>query len=212
MECDLQDGRWLWMTETVCADGNMLCIGCDLTHLRHDERMLRQQRDLALRAALTDALTGLSHRTHILVLLEEQINHVKQGTHSCDGVLMDLDHFKQVNDRYGHEAGDTVLRHCARLRPQVLRREDCYGRIGGEEFVLLPDATAASLNSTVQRLICLLPLYRPLEDVPDFFYTCSAGVTLLPPGDTTVSALRRADEALYAAKAQGRNCLVCAEA
>lgn len=101
--------------------------------------------------------SGLSHRTHILALLEEQIDHVKQGTHSCGVVLMDLDHFKQVNDRYGHEAGDTVLRHLARPRPQVLQREDCYGCIGGEEFVLLPDATAASLNSTVQRLSSSTP-------------------------------------------------------
>lgn len=208
-EADLQDGRWIWMTETVCADGNMLCIGCDITHLRHDERLLRQQRDLAQRAVMTDALTGLSNRAHILSLLQAQIQQVTQGAHSCGLVLMDLDHFKQVNDRYGHDAGDTVLCHFARLLPQVLRREDCYGRFGGEEFVLLlPNVTTTSLQNTVQRLIAMLPLYRPLETAADFFYTCSAGATLLQPGDTTTSALRRADEALYAAKNKGRNCLV----
>lgn len=212
MECDMQDGRWIWMTETVCPDGSMLCIGCDITHLRHDERMLRQQRDLALRAAMTDALTGLSNRAHILSLLQEQIQHLTQGGHSCGLVLLDLDHFKQVNDRYGHQAGDTVLCHFARLLPQVLRREDCYGRVGGEEFVLLlPNVAASSMASAVQRLIAMLPLYRPLEDAPDFFYTCSAGMTLLQLGDTTTSALRRVDEALYAAKRLGRNCLVCAD-
>ena len=212
MECDLQDGRWIWMTETVCADGCMLCIACDITHLRHDERLLRQQRDLALRAALTDPLTGLSNRAHTLSLLQEHIQRVQQGTHSCGLVMLDLDHFKQVNDRYGHEAGDTVLCHFARLLPQVLRREDCYGRVGGEEFVLLlPNVNASNLSSTVQRLIAMLPLYRPLDDMPEFFYTCSAGITLLQPGDTTAMALRRADEALYAAKAQGRNRWVCAD-
>ena len=211
-EADLQDGRWLWMTETVCADGSMLCIGCDITHLRHDERLLRQQRDLALRAAMTDALTGLSNRAHILSLLEQQIERVAHGTHSCGLVLIDLDHFKQVNDRYGHEAGDTVLRHFAQLLPQVLRREDCYGRVGGEEFVLLlPNVHTHGLTSSVQRLISMLPLCRPLEEIPEFFYTCSAGVTLLQPGDSTSCAMRRADEALYAAKHQGRNRLVWAE-
>lgn len=154
IEGDLHDGRWIYMTETVCPDGSMLCIGSDITHLRHDERLLRQERDQAMRAALTDPLTGLSNRGHITSLLEKHIQLVQQSPHTCGLVLLDLDHFKRVNDNYGHEAGDTVLRHFAQLLPQVLRREDCHGRMGGEEFLLLlPNVTAASLCNCVQRLI-----------------------------------------------------------
>ena len=209
IEGDLHDGRWIYMTETVCPDGSMLCIGSDITHLRHDERLLRQERDQAMRAALTDPLTGLSNRGHITSLLEKHIQLVQQSPHTCGLVLLDLDHFKRVNDNYGHEAGDTVLRHFAQLLPQILRREDCHGRMGGEEFLLLlPNVTAASLCNCVQRLIDILPLHRPLEDFPDFFYTSSAGVTLLGPDDTVLAAMRRVDSALYQAKDQGRNRLV----
>lgn len=209
IEADLRDGRWIFMTETVCADGCMLCIGSDISHLRHDERLLRLERDLAVRAALTDPLTGLSNRAHIMALLDKQIQQVQQGKHTCGLALLDLDYFKRVNDSYGHEAGDTVLRHFAQLLPQVLRREDCHGRIGGEEFLLLlPNVTLSELCSCVQRLIDMLPLHRPLEDSPEFFYTTSAGVTLISPEDTATHVMRRADIALYQAKHKGRSRMV----
>lgn len=212
-EADLYDGRWLWMTETVCADGSMLCMACDITHLRHGERHLRQERDIAMRAALTDPLTRIGNRAHILSLLDKHMHRVQQRQGSCGVVLIDLDHFKRVNDGYGHDAGDRVLQHFAKLLPQVLRREDCYGRIGGEEFLLLlPNATSTSLPDLVQRLISILPLHRPLEEAPDFFYTCSAGITLVQADDTTATLMRRVDGALYNAKHQGRARLVWADA
>lgn len=205
-ECDLQDGRWLWMTETVCADGAMLCVACDITHLRHDDRHLRQERDHAVRAAQTDALTGISNRAHILSQLDQQVQRARSQHLRCGVALLDLDHFKQINDRYGHAAGDTVLQHFAHLLRQMLRREDCFGRIGGEEFLLLlPDACTQTLPATLHRLLAMLPLQRPLESLPDFFYTCSAGIALIHPSDTAAGVLHRADTALYAAKAAGRH-------
>lgn len=204
-ECDLQDGRWLWMTESVREDGSMLCVACDITSLRHDDRHLRQQRDVALRAASTDVLTGISNRAHIMEQLAQQLERVQAQGHTCGIALMDLDFFKQVNDRFGHHAGDTVLQHFSQLVRQMLRREDGFGRIGGEEFlVLLPGACAESIPATLQRLMDMLPLQRPLDEEADFFYTCSAGIALLLPSDTPASALQRVDAALYRAKAQGR--------
>ena len=207
-ESDLQDGRWIWMTETVNADGCMLCIACDITSLRSDDRDLRQERDLAQRAALTDALTGISNRAHMMSLLEQQLQLTRIGR-SCGLALIDLDFFKRINDTYGHGGGDTVLQHFSRLLRQMLRREDCFGRIGGEEFlVLLPGACPDSLTSSMQRLLDMLPLQRPLQEHPDFYYTCSVGTTLLHHTDTATSAIQRADQALYAAKSQGRHRVV----
>lgn len=204
-ECDMHDGRWLWMTEMIRADGWMLCIASDITELRSHGRDLRLERDIALRAAQTDVLTGLSNRAHILALLEEQLCLVRHGS-SCGLALLDLDHFKRINDQFGHAAGDAVLQHFAQLLHDMLRREDGCGRIGGEEFlVLLPQTDRASLQACMLRLLQSLPLQRPLPQQPDFFYTCSIGMGLLQPGDTAHSAMQRVDEALYAAKAQGRH-------
>lgn len=204
MECDLHDGRWIWMTESLCADGSMLCVGTDITSLRSDSRDLRLERDLAQRAAMTDALTGISNRAHILALLEQQLPHVRMGN-PCGLAVIDLDHFKKINDTYGHAGGDRVLQHFAHILRQELRREDGFGRIGGEEFlVVMPGIPAHSLAASLQRLIDLLRQQRPLAEYPDFFYTCSIGATQLQAGDCSASALQRADAALYQAKAQGR--------
>lgn len=205
-ECDMHDGRWIWMSEMVRADGWMLCMAHDITELRSHGRDLRLERDIALRAAQTDALTGLSNRAHIMALLEQQLHMVRYSGASCGLALLDLDHFKRINDRFGHAAGDGVLQHFAQLLHVMLRREDGCGRIGGEEFlVLLPQADVHSLQACMQRLLQSLPLQRPLSEQPDFFYTCSIGMGLLTATDTAHSAFQRVDEALYAAKAQGRH-------
>lgn len=205
-ECDLRDGRWIWMTESVQDDGSMLCLGSDITSLRRDGRDLRQERDMAQRAAMTDTLTGISNRAHIMEQLRQQVQRTRTQRSSCGIAVIDLDFFKKINDRFGHPGGDLVLQHFAQLLRQTLRREDGFGRIGGEEFLLvLPGAQHQSLHASMQRLLDMLPLQRPLVNHPDFFYTCSIGGSLLYPNDTVDSALQRVDEALYVAKAQGRH-------
>lgn len=205
-ECDLRDGRWLWMTETVQLDGSMLCIASDITALRRDGRDLRQERDVARRAARTDALTGISNRAHILEQLDQQLFQLRSRNTPCGIAMLDLDFFKRINDCYGHLAGDTVLRHFAQFLHHLLRREDGLGRLGGEEFlVLLPGASAGQLASSMERLLKALPQERPLESEPDFFYACSIGGSLLHRDDTVDTALERVDTALYSAKHQGRN-------
>lgn len=205
-ECDLCDGRWLWMTETVLKDGGMLCVASDITSLRRDGRDLRLERDIAQRAALTDSLTGISNRAHIIEQLEAQLYRVRSIASSCGIAMLDLDFFKRINDHYGHLAGDEVLRHFAQFLHRMLRREDGMGRLGGEEFlVLLPGSTAADMTTSMQRLLDALRQERPLAEDPDFFYGCSIGGSLLHPDDTIDTALDRVDAALYTAKKQGRH-------
>lgn len=201
-ETDVADGRWLWMTETVQADGWMLCIASDITSLRAEGRDVRQDRDLAIKAAQTDELTGIANRRYVTARIEEMLGKAGAG---CVGVL-DLDHFKYINDRYGHRVGDEVLRDFARRIQEQLRRTDCFGRIGGEEFVLvLPATSTEQAGLIVERMLAMIRRSRPLEERPEFSYTFSAGIAEGVPGDSVESLLARADKALYAAKLAGRN-------
>lgn len=211
-EADLCDGRWLWMTETLDADGWMLCVASDISSLKASERGLRLARDGALRAAQTDALTGVSNRAHVFAQLESQLLGLRSRPRSSGIVMMDLDHFKQVNDCFGHAAGDAVLQQFTRGVAAVLRRGDVFGRVGGEEFMLvLPDIEAPAMQALVERMLAQVRKARPLAEHPEFGYTCSAGLVMLVPGMGADQAYRLADQALYAAKRQGRDGLTWAQ-
>jgi len=205
-EVDLHDGRWLWMTETLDTDGWMLCVASDITTLRTGERGLRQERDGALRAAQTDGLTGISSRAHILHQLQTCLQLQRLGRKPCGVVMMDLDHFKNVNDTYGHHNGDLVLKHFANTVFGTLRRLDGFGRMGGEEFMLLlPETDPQQMHAITERILELVRQSTPLPDYPDFKYTCSAGLLILSPEMTVEAAYKLADGALYAAKKAGRD-------
>ncbi|KUM03975.1 GGDEF domain-containing protein [Chromobacterium subtsugae] len=206
-ETDLADGRWIWMTETTQPGGWMLCVGSDITDLRVGERELRQARDLAQRAALTDPLTGLGNRGHILQQLEGMLAQFGHGACQAAAIaILDLDHFKLINDVQGHLAGDAVLRDFAHRLQPLLKPHDSLGRLGGEEFLLLaPGSGLEQAEALLQAILIEVQASRPLAEAPAFTYTCSAGMTLLRGGDDLMAALARADEALYQAKAGGRN-------
>lgn len=202
-ETDLYDGRWLLMTETVSPGGWMLCIASDITAFRPDERTVRQARDLAIRAAHTDDLTGVSNRRFVTARVDDMLAPDRKGGCLC---VLDLDNFKYINDRYGHQAGDLILRDFATRIHGAVRRSDCFGRVGGEEFVLvLPATSAGEAALIVERMLALVRLSRPLPQRPDFFYTFSAGLAAAHPGDAFADIFGRADRALYSAKLAGRN-------
>lgn len=205
-ETDLYDGRWLWMTETVEPDGWMLCIASDITDMRADERSVRQDRDLAIRAAQTDTLTGIANRRFITKRMEDLVQASASAGRTAGCIcVMDLDNFKVVNDRFGHMAGDAVLKDFVLLVLPLLRRGDSFGRVGGEEFVLvLPGTSPEEAVLVVERVLATVRLSHPLQDRPDFSYAFSAGITAALPDDTVISLYARADRALYAAKLRGR--------
>ncbi len=208
-ETDLVDGRWLWMTETVQSNGWMLCIASDITSLRAEERTIRQDRDLAIRASQTDDLTGVSNRRFMMNRLDHMLEQVRSGmgVYGCIAVL-DIDHFKSINDEYGHQTGDQVLRDFAKRVQGQVRRTDCFGRIGGEEFLLvLPHTQVEEARSIVERMLAAVRNARPLHEFREFAYTFSAGVAAALPGEAAAQLYARADSALYAAKVSGRNCV-----
>jgi diguanylate cyclase (GGDEF)-like protein len=206
-ETDLVDGRWLLMTETVHSDGWMLCIASDITGLRADERAVRQDRDFAMKAAHTDELTGVANRRFVMARIEDMLQRrdSKDAVLGCLSVL-DIDSFKSVNDRFGHQVGDLILRDFARRIHGLVRRTDCFGRVGGEEFVLvMPDTSIEEAELIVERMLAAVRSSRPLTERADFSYTFSAGIAAGQPGDIAAGLYARADKALYSAKLAGRN-------
>ena len=154
-----------------------------------------------------DPLTAVFNRRAVLSLLDKGISNAQRSQVPLPVLVLDLDHFKLINDTYGHQGGDEALRHFVRIAQQCLRKEDVIGRIGGEEFaVFLPNADGEGALALAQRLRGLLaatPLLtasaRPVT------MTVSIGVTLSESGDTPEIALQRADAAMYLAKQRGRN-------
>jgi diguanylate cyclase (GGDEF)-like protein len=168
-----------------------------------------QLRHLATR----DALTGLWNRAAILSRLEQELARGRREGHPVGVVLGDLDHFKRINDTYGHQAGDQALRQAGESMCHSLRSYDAVGRYGGEEFlIVLPGCDEAATLSLAERLrhsVAAAPIDLEGGPVP---ITLSVGVAFWSGGVIDTDALlRRADAGLYAAKRSGRNRVVVGE-
>jgi diguanylate cyclase (GGDEF)-like protein len=200
-ESDLTDGRWLWIVETVDATGGILTLASDISDLKKREDLLRKDYDHALHTSRRDALTGLYNRRYAFEALHEAVSSPGVRGEGLLLVMMDIDHFKDCNDRHGHDVGDAVLRDLAERIRSGIRANDVAARIGGEEFLLiLPDMKIDAAASLLARLQAHGAAVRGLPAC-----TFSAGVTRFEPGDCSDTLFRRADRALYAAKHGGRN-------
>lgn len=169
-----------------------------------------RQRQLALESARRDGLTGVLART---AFMEEARVHLESGRGAAL-LMVDLDHFKSVNDRYGHAGGDAVLMHAARRLVGRCRPTDLVGRYGGEEFcVLLRDADERTACEFAQRLVSDARSTSVRLPVGECRYTLSVGYVACPASEASslVAALDRADAALYAAKRAGRDRAIAAE-
>jgi diguanylate cyclase (GGDEF)-like protein len=163
------------------------------------------------RRATTDLLTGIANRNHCLDRLEEALERSRRYGHPLSVLALDLDHFKAVNDRYGHAAGDAVLLRFAETISAVLRSIDVFGRMGGEEFlIVLPDTQLAGAGDVAERVRAAVEALSIPVDRAVLRITVSIGVAQM--NHTNVDALLLdADRALYQAKAQGRNRTVVLE-
>lgn len=157
--------------------------------------------------AMTDPLTGVFNRRHFLEAAAIELVRLRRHHHPVSLIIMDIDHFKTVNDRYGHDIGDRVLVHTAEACSSLLRINDVFGRIGGEEFTaLLPETQLEEAEQIAKRLCALLSETRIETSYGRLTYTASFGVTPIRESDQTCQqALKRADQALYHAKHNGRN-------
>jgi len=174
----------------------------------------RKQAEDELRVhASTDALTGLLNRRIALLSVEQELNRMRRNDHQAVLLMLDVDHFKQINDTYGHAVGDIALRELSAVIRGVVREGDVAGRIGGEEFVILLSHTEAKVAGEVaERLRRHVEIMRTPAAGESVAFTISIGVTPFDGSETSVSTLlARADKALYQAKTEGRNRIVFAD-
>jgi diguanylate cyclase len=177
-----------------------------VANMEQEAQGYREHLEVQRQKALIDPLTGLPNRAAWTERLEQEVNAWHQHGNSLSLAMLDLDHFKRINDGYGHLAGDKVLKIIATVLRKRLRPNDFIARFGGEEFVLLmPNSSlsdALAVGETLRAAIEACPFHFKGEPVT---ITVSMGMAQFQPAERSDLALKRADEALYRAKAAGRN-------
>lgn len=207
-----QDGSRIWVWErgrgveeedgTVVLEGIVLDIS--------DRKTLENELE---EMATRDPLTGLFNRREMSRVLEEELDRARRYQRPMAVLWVDFDHFKDVNDTFGHAAGDSVLRSISRLLLGSVRSVDAIGRFGGEEFVIvLPEMDLEEAQDTAERLrrkVAEKP--QPLGNGQEVPLTISVGVAVYPDhGQTAPTLCAAADKAMYLAKQRGRNCVAMA--
>ena len=176
------------------------------TRLKTQKIALEQALAHIKEMAARDELTGLPNRRRMMTLLQEHATRHARGGPRFYVCIIDLDHFKNINDTYGHAAGDAVLRAFAAQAQVVLRTTDMIGRWGGEEFLLLlPESPPGEPTLAVARLRESLADMPASQSLPEVRVRFSAGFARYEEGEPIDQAIERADRALYAAKSAGRN-------
>lgn len=188
-------------------------MGGYVNHLRsgilEGNRRLKSALSRIEEIAVRDELTGVYNRRFIMETLQREISRVQRSAGTFSVCLLDLDHFKTVNDSYGHAAGDVVLKRFARIASEALREVDLLGRYGGEEFlIVLPGADVNGGVACGERIRAGLEKCTWPELKDERRVTVTGGVATWKQGDTAFSILARADEALYSGKNAGRNRVV----
>ncbi len=185
-----------------------------LSEIEEAHRQARAAQAELRRLASIDELTGVANRRWFTAMASRELERCRRFNHQLALLMIDVDHFKRVNDTHGHAVGDEVLKAFTRILEGNLRSVDLLGRLGGEEFaVVLPEADENAALQTAERLRAAVEsLQFPFEDGTVLRITTSVGISILAvSGESLDSLLARADSALYAAKGQGRNRVVLGE-
>lgn len=196
------------IADAVITTGILLAILYLLTW-----RLVRRLDEAQLRLkhiAVTDELTGLKNRRYIMEHLDKEYQRAVRTEGTLSLILLDIDHFKRINDDFGHAFGDTVLREVAQAMRESLRTYDLLGRVGGEEFLIAsPGSTLDDAAGLAERIRAAIKGREIPNKAGAVTVTVSAGITSLGEQDATAeSLLARADNALYLAKQQGRDRVV----
>ena len=183
-------------------DGRMLTY-CDVTDLVRNAEQLE-------RLATIDSMTGLYNRRHFLTSSDAEWSRFQRYQRPLSMLMVDIDHFKQVNDRYGHAVGDEAIIAAAQACAGGRRQSDIVGRLGGEEFaVLLPETELDQAAIAAERLRVAIAERVLIAHKVHFRVTASIGIAAASVSMSGIDVLMRgADQALYQAKEQGRNCVV----
>ena len=201
------DGRVVRVHVAATASGGRMANYCDITDLIRNAEMLEK-------LATVDSMTGLYNRRHFMVLSEAEWSRFQRYQRPLSLLMLDIDHFKSVNDRYGHAVGDETIISVAAACQNGKRNSDVAGRLGGEEFaILLPETDAAQAMVVAERIRESIAGQFLATHKVRFNVTASVGLAQASLGMSGIDALlREADAALYRAKEAGRNRVVAAAA
>ena len=204
MDLKMSDGRVLRSHLAVLPNGGRMLIYSDVTDVVQYAKEME-------RLAITDGMTGIYNRRHFMTLAEHEWKKACRYDRPLALLLVDIDHFKSINDTYGHQTGDDVIIHLANLASSCKREVDVLARLGGEEFVLLlPETNSRQAKVLAERLrneVATHPIARSGQVIG---VTISVGVSDRSSKTTSFSRLiSLADEALYEAKRAGRNRVTC---
>jgi diguanylate cyclase (GGDEF)-like protein len=205
---ETNDTRLLLVLAALAAIGSLVGITYFLTW-RMAIKLDETQKNLK-KLATTDVLTELKNRRSIMDRLAEEFERSGRLNEPLSLILLDIDHFKPINDQYGHSFGDLVLQAVAALMKEAVRSYDIIGRIGGEEFLIIaPGSAAEESASLAERLLHMIRQDKIGDGNHQVTVTVSAGVTMMKQEDETPAMmLKRADTAMYRAKHEGRNKVV----
>jgi len=205
-EVDLLDGRWFLFSEQVLDSGEMLIQAKEITRQKVLEHHLHSRVATLSELALTDELTKVANRRSFVESVDAELARCQRLDKPSALLLLDLDFFKSVNDSYGHQAGDEVLKATAIRFKKALREYDIVGRIGGEEFaVFLSETDVQTALLVAERIRSMLADYPMKAGVVALCLTTSIGVALCRGQSSFEQLFTEADAALYQAKRQGRN-------
>lgn len=205
-EVDLVDGRWMLFSEQELPGGELLVQTKDMTRQKVLESQLKHSVQTLNKLALTDELTQLANRRSFVQSVEQDISRCTTDCCAITLLALDLDHFKGINDVYGHCAGDEALIHTAKLLRGAIRQHDIVGRLGGEEFAIYLGATEEDTAKLVAERIRKIIESNPLNyEDKRITFTASIGMTTKSCQISFNALYTEADDALYQAKSNGRN-------
>lgn len=190
--------------------GDQIKVGDTIFKFLSGSDVEAQYHDIIFRMTITDGLTNLANRKQLDGLLSDEIPRARRHGRDLALLMFDIDHFKNINDTYGHLTGDSVLRSLAAILQKRLRPNDKLGRYGGEEFcAILPETNLQSAAKIAEELRALIAAHSFVAEERALQVTISIGVATLADGMQPDDLYKSADELLYEAKRSGRNKVCC---
>jgi two-component system cell cycle response regulator len=198
------------ISEHALRPGDQVKVGDTILKFLSGSDVEAQYHDIIFGMTITDGLTNIANRKQLDTLLNDEIVRARRHTSPLSILMLDIDHFKRINDTFGHQAGDAVLRGLATLVKKRLRPTDTLGRYGGEEFcAILPATTLQGAATIAEELRALVAAHTFVADKQEIKATLSIGAGTLQGIMQADALYKSADEKLYEAKRTGRNKVCC---
>lgn len=192
--------------ETQLSNGDLISVGKTVLKFINNDLLESEYHEEMFELSTTDGLTNIPNRKYFIDFLSKEISRCQRQNLHFSLFMADIDHFKKVNDTYGHPAGDFILKELVNIFQNNIRNEDLFARYGGEEFVgILTNAKLKTALKALDKIRKLIASHSVIWEDSTIHFTLSIGVTEFHHGDTVETIIQRADDNLYQSKNSGRN-------